>query len=181
MGGEPTRMGNEFGFATPANVFACADGLVYVGVLLDAHWHILVKLLDEPDLAEHESFATREARSLNRDVCNMMLGGWLETRTRTEAIAILREHGLPAAPVNSFPDAAQDEHVLARDMLQPTQLQSGQTVPITGPAAKFSRTPIKVRTPAPELGEHTKEVLDELGIEPELQDKLAAAGLLVNR
>ena len=66
-------------------------------------------------------------------------------------------------------------------MLQPTRLNDGTTVPITGPAAKFSRTPIKVRTPAPDLGEHTKEVLDELGVDPELQKRLAEAGLLVMR
>ena len=181
MGVEPTRMGNEFGFAAPSNVYNCKDGALYVGVLLDAHWQIMADILEEPDLATHESFATREARSLNRDVCNMMLGGWLEKRTRSEAIDILRRRGLPVAPVNSFPDAAQDEHVQARDMLQPTRLNDGTTVPITGPAAKFSRTPIKVRTPAPDLGEHTKEVLDELGVDPELQKRLAEAGLLVMR
>ncbi len=165
MGIEPTRMGNEFGFAVPANVYECEDGPVYVGILLDAHWQILAPILGEPDLAENPAFATRDDRAANRDVCNMMLGDWLKLRKRDEAINQLRDAGLPIAPVQTFVESAQDPHVLERDMLQPTELQDGTTVPITGPAVKFSRTPTRVRSPAPELGEHNEEILEEFGIQ----------------
>ena len=175
---EPTRMGNEFGFATPANVFECADGPIYIGVLLDAHWQIFAPIIGEPDLADHESFATREERSANRDVCNMMVSSWTADKKRTDVINILRKAGLPAAPVNSFVDAAKDEHVLARDMLQPTELANGVTAPITGPAAKFSRTPTKVRIGAPELGQHSEEVLRELDLSDEDIEKLRTNGVI---
>ena len=178
LGVEPTRMGNEFGFAVPANVFECQDGAVYVGVLLDAHWQILAPIIGEPDLAEHESFASREERALNRDVCNMMLGAWLAERPRQEAITLLREQGLPIAPVNTFVDAARDPHVLERDMLQPTDQYDGTSVPVTGPAAKFSRTPTRVRSGAPGLAQHNDEILNELGIDAQTQEKLRAAGIL---
>ena len=175
---EPTRMGNEFGFATPANVFECADGPIYIGVLLDAHWQIFAPIIGEPDLADHESFATREERSANRDVCNMMVSSWTADKKRTDVINILRNAGLPAAPVNSFVDAAKDEHVLARDMLQPTELANGVTAPITGPAAKFSRTPTKVRIGAPELGQHSEEVLRELDLSDKDVEKLRTNGVI---
>ena len=165
MGIEPTRMGNEFGFAVPANVYECEDGPVYVGVLLDAHWQILAPILGEPDLAENPAFATRDERAANRDVCNMLLADWLKVRKRDEAISQLRKAGLPIAPVQTFVESAQDPHVLERDMLQPTELQDGTTVPMTGPAVKFSRTPTRVRFPAPELGEHNEEILEEFGIQ----------------
>lgn len=178
LGVAPTRMGNEFGFATPANVYECQDGPVYVGILLDTHWQTLAPILGEPDLVEHPSFATREARSENRDVCNMMLGAWLAERSREEAIDILRGNGLPIAPVQTFPEAARDPHVLERDMLQPTQLQNGSTAPITGPAAKFSRTPTRVRTPAPDIGEHTDTVLNEIGLSSEAVKRLRDQGII---
>jgi formyl-CoA transferase len=177
LGVEPTRMGNEFGFASPCNVYECADGAVYAGILLDPHWQTLATILEQPDLAEHPSFATREARSANRDACNVMLGSWLAERTREEAIAIFRAHGLPIAPVRTFVESAQDAHVLERDMLQPTVLQDGSTVPITGPAAKFSRTPTRVRSAAPALAEHNEEIFDELGMDADTRQRLKDAGI----
>ena len=150
---------------------------MYCGVLLDSHWQALAPILGEPDLAEHPSFATREARSANRDVCNMMLGGWMAERTRAEAIATLGGQGLPIAPVQTFVQAAQDPHVLERDMLQPTVVQGSVEIPITGPAVKFSRTPTSVRRAAPALGEHTEEVLAELGVDAETLRRLQDAGI----
>ena len=179
FGIEPTRMGNEFGFAVPANVFDCGEGgAVYVGVLLDSHWRILTDILGEPDLAEHESFATGMDRAANRDICNMMVSAWLSERSRDEAIRIFREHGLPIAPVQKFTESAKDPHVLERDMLQDTKQHDGSMAPITGPAAKFSRTPTRVRTGAPSLGEHTGEVLSELGYDADAQTSLRDKGVV---
>ena len=177
MGVAPGRMGNEFGFAVPANVYECQDGPVYVGILLDTHWQILTSILEQPDLADNPAFATREARAMNRDVCNMMLGDWLAARTREQAMAILLEHGLPVAPVQTFVEAAQDPHVLARDMLQPTEFDDGTSAPITGPATKFSRTPTRVRTAAARIGQHTGEILDELELSSEHQRRLSDDGI----
>ncbi len=177
MGISPQRNGNEFGFAVPANVYDCTDGPLYVGVLLDAHWHRLAEILGEPDLAENPAFATREARAENRDICNMMLGDWLAVRTRQEAMDVLLEHGLAVAPVQTFGEAAQDAHVAARDMLQTVNFDGGGEAPITGPAAKFSRTPTRVRMAAPGLGQHTGEVLAELGFTDEERAQLIADGI----
>jgi formyl-CoA transferase len=107
-----------------------------------------------------------------------LLGNWLADRTRAEAVSLLREAGLPVAPVNTFPEAAKDPHVLERDMLQQTKLHNGATAPITGPAVKFSRTPTRVRSGAPELGEHNAEILESIGLDAETQEGLAAAGVI---
>ena len=178
MGVAPGRNGNEFGFAVPANVYDCSDGPIYLGVLLDAHWKILAEILGQPDLAENEAFATGVDRVQNRDICNFMVADWCGRRTREEAINALVERGLPVAPVQTFVEAAKDPHVQERDMLQKIKIQ-GVDVPITGPAAKFSRTPTRVRTKAPDLGEHTDEILEELGIDAEAREKLRRGGLAV--
>ena len=178
MGVAPGRNGNEFGFAVPANVYNCSDGPVYLGVLLDAHWKILAEILGQPDLAENEAFATGVDRVQNRDVCNVIVAEWCASRTREEAIAALVERGLPVAPVQTFLEAAKDPHVQERDMLQQIKMQ-GVDVPITGPAAKFSRTPTRVRTKAPDLGEHTDEILEEIGVEADAREKLRQEGFAV--
>jgi formyl-CoA transferase len=151
MGVEPTRLGNEFGFAVPANVYECKDGPVYLGVILDSHWKTLAPILGYPELADDPGFATRAGRVPNRDACNALVAGWLQDRTRAEAVEILSRAGLGIAPVNTYGQVARDPHVRERDMLQPTPLEDGSIVPITGPAAKFSRTPTRVRSGAPAL------------------------------
>jgi formyl-CoA transferase len=177
MGVEPRRMGNEYGFAVPANVYPCQDGPVYVGIVLDSHWKILASIIGQPELAEDAGFATRDGRVANRDACNALLAGWLAERTRSEAVATLTRAGICVSPVNTYAEAARDPHVLARDMLQPTPQEDGSTVPITGPAAKFSRTPIRVRTAAPPLGRHNEEILTELGFDSAALQKLRDAGI----
>ena len=178
MGVEPERTGNQFGAAAPASVFDCTDGAVYTGVLLDSHWRALAPIMGEPDLAEHVSFATRDQRLANREACNVLLENWLADRTRDEAIKTLREAGLPIAPVNTYGEAARDPHVLERDMLQDTELQDGVTVPVVGPAVKFSRTPTRVRSRAPEIGEHNAEVLEAIGLDAKARQELLSSGVI---
>ena len=108
----------------------------------------------------------------------MMVAEWCAARSREEAMAALVERGLPVAPVQTFVEAAQDPHVLERDMLQKIDMQ-GVDVPITGPAAKFSRTPTRVRTAAPDLGQHTEEILEEIGMNAADRQKLKDAGIAV--
>ena len=178
IGVQPARWGNEFGFAVPADVYDCADGPVYAGVLLDDHWKRLAVILGQPELAENEAFATVEGRAQNRDVCNMLLGGWLAERTRDEAIEVLRDAGLAIAKVQSFVDVVEDAHVQERDMLQSVTHHDGTTVPIVGPSWKFSRTPVKIRTAAPALGQDTDAILSELGLTDEQVAGLRDAGIV---
>jgi len=179
MGIEPTRMGNQYGIAVPANVFECKDGLqVYIGILLDAHWKILARTIGYPELADDPAFETLSGRAERRDVCNAIVAGWLAERTRAEALKIFGEVGIAAAPVNSYAEAARDSHVKERDMLQPTRLEDGSTVPLVGPAAKFSRTPIRVRAGAAALGQHNDEILSEIGIDARQRKKLKATGII---
>lgn len=178
LGIQPERAGNGFGFVVPCDIYNCADGVLYAGVLLDSHWVILAELIGQPELAEHESFATREARAQNRDVCDMLLGNWLAERTRDEALKILRAAGLPAARVQTFPEVVADPHVIAREMMQPTAQHDGGVVDIVGPSIKFSRTPTRIRTPAPALGEHNDEILEEVGLDASARAALRDAGVV---
>ena len=110
--------------------------------------------------------------------CNMLLGGWLAERTREEAIDQLRDVGLAIAKVQSFVEVVGDEHVQERDMLQPVTHHDGTTVPIVGPAWKFSRTPVRIRTPAPALGQHNDATLAALGLTDEQVAGLRDAGII---
>ena len=95
-----------------------------------------------------------------------------------EVERLFAQAGIPAAGVRSYAEAARDPHVLERDMLQPIEQEDGKTVPITGPAAKFSRTPTKVRRRAAKLGEHSDEILAELGFDAAERQRLRATKVI---
>jgi len=178
MGVTPQRIGNEFGFAVPANVFACNDGSVYIAVLLDTHWKVLARTIGHAEFADDPSFATIAGRCANRDACNAIVASWTAEHGRAEVVEILIRAGIPVGPVNSYNDAARDPHVLERDSLQPTLAEDGSTIPVWGPVAKFSRTPTRVRKGAPALGEHNEEILAEVGLDASSRVRLKNAGVI---
>lgn len=178
MGVPLERLGNEFRVAAPANAYHCRDGRIMAGVLLDSHWQRLAEVIGRPELARHPDFATTPARISRRAEVDTLVANWAAQHSVEEALAILTEQSLPVAPVRSYAEAAADPQVLARDMLQDVAQPDGTSVPITGPAAKLSRTPTRVRHAAPALGADGQAILSELGIEGDEQRRLADAGVV---
>jgi formyl-CoA transferase len=178
LGVELPRLGNEFRIAAPARVYPCRDGAVMAGVLLDAHWRRLAALIGRPELAEDPRYATTAARIERRAEVDRLLADWLAPRSAAEAVDALVGAGLVAAPVRSYAAAAADPHVRVRDMLQSVPQEDGTPIPITGPAAKLSRTPLAVRSGAPALGRHSAEVLREAGYDDQAIAALRASGVI---
>jgi formyl-CoA transferase len=158
------RWGNAAPFAVPAEVYACRDGHVYIAVLLDAHWQVLARLLGRAELAEDPAYSLLSNRVQRRAELDALVSEWCASRTVEEVESLFLEAGLPIAPVRNYAQVAGNAHVRERDMLQETRQADGSVVPITGPAAKFSRTPTRVRTGAPALGAHDDEILQGLGL-----------------
>jgi formyl-CoA transferase len=178
MGVKLERLGNEFPFAVPANAYRCRDGYVMIVILVDAHWRATARLIGRPELAHHPDYETVAARVAHRAELNEMMGQWFAQHTVDEAIKRFAAEGLSIAPVQTYAEASRDPQVLARDMLQPTPQEDGTIAPLTGPAAKFSRTPTRVRTGAPALGAHTEEILRELGIDDSELPRLREAKIV---
>ena len=107
-----------------------------------------------------------------------LVADWMAQRTVAEAEAALLAEGLPIAPVRTYAEAARDPHVADREMLQATSVEGNARIPIVGPAAKFSRTPVRVRSGAPALGAHSDEILAELGVEASERAELKRSGVI---
>jgi formyl-CoA transferase len=164
--GLPTpRLGNLYPFGAPANVYPCADGWVYAGVLLDTHWVRLVELLGRPELATHPDYATIPGRVARRLELDQMMAEFCEARTRDQVIDAIAGIGLAVAKVLTPGEMVQDQHVQARDTIQSARLPSGAIVQTEGPPAKMSRTPVRVRFGAAPHGWHTEEVLEAAGFD----------------
>ncbi len=174
LGITPQRMGNQFAIAAPVNNYACTDGNVFAGVLLDSHWQVLARELEREDLGN----MTAVDRIQGRDTVDPLLAEYCRTRTVAEVVERFAELGLPATRVNAPEDLQNEAHIGVRDMLIDTELSHGASVPLVGPAAKFSRTPTTIRHRAPTLGEHNATILDELGISAEEQARMMDLGII---
>jgi formyl-CoA transferase len=158
------RLGNRSLFSAPVDAFECIDGHVFLAVLLEPHWRALTSIIGRAEMIGDPRFSTMEARHQNREATDAAVAEWIKTRSASEVERELTRAGIPVAAVRTYADAARNPHVIERAMLQPIEQEDGEVVPITGPAAKFSRTPTRVRTRAAKLGEHTEVILEELGV-----------------
>ncbi|MEH1123236.1 CaiB/BaiF CoA transferase family protein [Micromonospora sp. CPCC 206061] len=175
-GAAPRRLGDETEFVVPSNAYDCADGRVYLVVALDRQWRALAETMGCPRLARAPGFARNDERRANRDEVNRLVAQWCRERPVAEVLAALERAGVVAGQVRELADVAADPHIRERDMLQQTVLWNGTRAPLVGPAAKFARTPTRVRMGAPAPGQHTDEVLAEIGIGADERGALHAAG-----
>lgn len=168
------RMANQFSIAVPANCYQCTDGQVYAGALLDAHWRALCRLMEREDL----SGLNGAQRIEQRDAVDGAVADYCRSRTTGAVVDAFSGIGLTVTRVNTYAEASRDPHLAERDMLQPTRLSDGTTVPLTGPAAKFSRTPARVRHAAPTLGQHNETIYASLGYSTADLSRLREAGVI---
>ena len=168
------RYGNQFAVAAPVNVYECADGRIYGGVLLDSHWRSLCALMGCTELAGLRNVERVERRG----ELDALMAAWCRPLRADEVVEKLTVVGLAVTRVNTFAEASRHPHVAARDMLQRTLLSDGSEVPLTGPAAKFSRTPTAIREAAPTLGQHNAGIYAELGYDAAALARLREAGVI---
>lgn len=168
------RYGNQFSLAAPVNVYACTDGNIYGGVLLDSHWRSLCGIMNCEELAN----LTNAQRIERREELDALFAQWCRGHGTAEVVDKLTAIGVTVTRVNTFAEAARHPHVEARDMLQTTRLSDGSDVPLTGPAAKFSRTPTAIREAAPTLGQDNARIYGELGYDAVALQRLREAGVI---
>jgi crotonobetainyl-CoA:carnitine CoA-transferase CaiB-like acyl-CoA transferase len=162
-GVSPGPMGSAHPLNAPYQAFETADGWINVGAANQRNWERLAAALGAPDLVDDVRFATNRARMQNLPVLAEELTPLFRARSTGEWLQALEEADVPAGPVLSIAAMHCDPQTLAREMVvEGTHPVAGTTKSI-GPPVKFSATPGGINRPAPLLGEHTREILAELG------------------
>lgn len=176
-GDVPLRTGNRHnGLAeAPYNAYETWDGHVALICVSDAHWSALTQAMGCPELGTDPRYATRYARVARMDEVDALVSQWIKNFSRDEVADLLREHGVPCAPVRGLDEVATDRHLFDRGMLQHlegTELGT-MTVPHSPLHTGGDREPLR---PAPRLGEHNHQVYcDWLGLDQDELDALLAA------
>ena len=174
-GAAPRRMGNTHPSIAPYETFHTADGLVMVCAGNPKLWRQFCAAIDEPALVDDPRFRGNSQRFVNRGA----LVAIIETATRawtTDAfVARLDRHQVPCGRVRTIVDALADPQVAAREMVVRLPHETLGEVPMLGNPIKMSGAAATFRRPPPALGEHTAEVLRELGYDEEAAARIMAA------
>lgn len=163
-GGSVEPSGNETTFVAPSNVYPCVGGYVYLSVALNRHWRLFAELIGRPELGRQQGYATNEQRLANRAEVNAVVATWCAGRTAPQIEAMLQPAGLVVSAVRTMAEVAADPAMGEREMLCRTELSDGSSAPLTGVAAKFSRTPGRIRRGAPAAGADTVAVLASVSV-----------------
>ena len=150
--------------AGPDLVFEARDGFMTVGTISDPEWQGFCDAVERPELKQDERFATAELRNLNSTERINMMAGILREGDRDEWLRRLDRADVPCAPVLRRDEIIENEQVVAMNMVQTLQQPFVGEVRQPTPAALFGSTPSAIRGPAPGIGEHTRDILSEVGL-----------------
>lgn len=172
----PGPLGSAHRGSAPYQALQASDGHLIVAANKPHFWHNLCAVLGRPELEHDARFASNPDRLRNLDQLVPELEAALAGRTVADWVDTLLDANVPAGPILDYEQSLSDPHTAARGMVQELDHPVEGRIRTLGIPAKLSATPGSLRRPAPLQGEHTVELLGELGYDQEHIDRLIAKG-----
>jgi crotonobetainyl-CoA:carnitine CoA-transferase CaiB-like acyl-CoA transferase len=158
----PQQAGNNHPTSIPTGVFKTSDGHINIASTGQKIWERFCHALGAPDMIERPEYANAAARSKNRDALNAEIDAHTVKRTSADWVERLNEAGVPCGPIFSIDQMFADPQVEHLKVAQPVK-KKGKEMKLVGQPVSLSRTPSKLVSWPPGLGEHTDQVLQEFG------------------
>ncbi|MFI4948714.1 MAG: CaiB/BaiF CoA transferase family protein [Alphaproteobacteria bacterium] len=159
----PEQAGNDHPTSIPTGVFKTKDGHINIASAGDEIFRRLCRALDRPDLADHPDYRTGRLRSQHRQALNAAIEAITGERGSAEWIDRFNEAGVPAGPIYAINEVFEDPQVRHLGIAQAVDHPTLGRIELVGQAVSLSRTPSRLETASPDLGEHTDSILRELG------------------
>ncbi|HEV2264891.1 MAG TPA: CoA transferase [Stellaceae bacterium] len=164
MKGEvPGQAGNNHPTSIPTSVFPTKDGFINIATAGEELWHRLADALGKPGLKTDKDYATAAARRKNRDKLNALIAGVTPGKSSAEWVDLLTKAGVPSGPINKMDEVFADPQVQHLKVAHKVKHPRLGEIELVGQPVNLSRTPWALRRATPDRGEHTDEVLRELG------------------
>jgi formyl-CoA transferase len=158
------RSGSALPGIAPSNLYPCNDGsYVLIAGNADSLYRRLMGAIGRADLHDDPALAKNDGRAAQMEKIDAAIAAWTSQRTQDEVLKEMERAEVPAGRIFSAADIASDPHFAARGMIQQITAGDGEPLKVPGIIPKLSASPGAIRTPAPKLGEHTDEILKELG------------------
>lgn len=165
------QAGNNHPTSIPTGVFATSDGYMNIAVTGNNIWSKFCGLMNRPDWLEDVRYATAPARSENRDALGVEIEAITKDRTTEEWIGLCTDAGVPAGEINDIGQVFANPQVRHLGLAQPvTSHERGETE-LVGQPILMSRTPSRIAAPPPTAGQHSEDLLTEIGLS---KDEIAA-------
>ncbi len=165
----PERHGNVHPVSSPYGTFRASDGYINIAPAGDFMWERLARALGLQELLDDPRLKSNEGRRQHRQALHETISEIISKRTMKEWIEYLNKEGVPCGPINNLAQTFEDPQVRHQEMLLEVEQPSGR-VKTLGFPVKMSQTPAKLYRSAPQLGQHTGEILADLGF-PEAKIK----------
>jgi formyl-CoA transferase len=161
----------------PSNVYPTRDGsMVLIAANQDTVFQRLTQAMGRPELAQQPEYSTHVARGAHQKEVDALIGEWTRTKARAELLDLMEEFAVPAGLIYRAPEMLADPHFQAREAIVSVEHPELGELKMQNVAPKLSRTPGRVRSPSPMLGQHNDEVYRGLlGMNAERYAQLQAA------
>ena len=174
-GEKPRRTGSRSLTTSPRNVYGTKDGrFIAISASIQAMAERLFRAIGKPEMIDDPRFRTNTDRVRNIDECDGAVAGFIAERTLDDNMAIFQAAEVTASPVYEVDQLIADEHIGARGVIVEAPDAEAGSVLMHNIIPRLSETPGRLRRPAPDLGQHTREVLGAIGYASERIAALAA-------
>ena len=174
----PQRTGNDHPIVSPYGVFRTSDGEVAMAPSNDGVYQKLLAALGLENLNDDPRFATNDLRMKHRSEINALIEEVTATKTKSHWVKVLNDNGVPCGVIQNLKEVFNDPQVLHQKMVMDVEQPGYGTIKMTGFPVKLENRPCQVHTPAPELGQHTLEVLSRVGYDSQEIDGLRESGVI---
>lgn len=164
-GDKPEPLGSAHPLNAPYQAFQTSDGWINVGAANQTNWLRFLDVIGAPELNDDDRFSSNAARMLNLPVLINILNSYMCQKTTQTWLDLMEDAQLPAGPVNDILQMHADPQTRARDMIVEVEHPTAGKVETIGHPVKYSRTPASIDHAAPILGQHTREILGEVGLD----------------